>query len=151
LKSRVIAAALLLACSGVPAPAFELDIGAGAAVDVAPYGIETVAPLAVIAPWVGDRGGLQAGLLLTASASNATRDVEAAACLRVWPAADRAALYGGAGVLLDLQDDLAAEPFAVAGLRLEAGRVAFLAPGLTIRFHRIGTDSGIWLAVLYRL
>jgi hypothetical protein len=150
LKPLVVAVALVVACSGVPALAFEMDIGAGAAIDVAPYGIERVVPLLVVAPWVGDRDGAQVGLMVSASASGSTRDVEAVACLRFWPAADRAALYGGAGVLLDLQDNLAAEPFAVAGLRLEAGRVAFLAPGLTIRFHRVGTDSGIWLAVLYR-
>jgi len=110
--------------AGLPAMALELDLGAGVAIDVAPYGVETVAALALVAPWIGPRGGWQGGVILAASASTATADVEAAACARFWFVADAAAVYAGAGALVESGGDPVVEPLLVGGLRLETGRLA---------------------------
>ncbi len=151
-RARSLAAFVLVFWARwVPLPAIELDIGAGITVDVAFFGVEAVEPLAIVAPWFGPRDGLQTGVVVAGSLSADMSDVAAALCLRVWPARDRAALYGGAGVLLAPGQDPAPMPYVVGGLRLETGHLALIVPGAAMRFKPTGSDTEVWLAVLWPL
>lgn len=141
----------VLWAAGVPATGFELDVGAGITIDVTPVGIEAVEPLAIVAPWFGPRDGLQAGAVVAGSLSANASDIAAALCLRVWPAPDRAALYGGAGILLAPGQDPAVMPYLLGGLRFEVRRFALVAPGLAMRLYPDGSDTEVWLAALWRL
>jgi hypothetical protein len=147
--SLCVTAVVLALCCCVGAAALDLDVGAGIAIDVAPYGIETVAPMALVAAWVGPPDGWQAGLLVAATLSRSVRDAEAAACLRIWALPGHAALYGGGGLIAGSDADPVIEPYLIGGLRLQAGRIAFFAPGLTMRLKSGGTDSGLWLAAIW--
>jgi hypothetical protein len=131
--------------------ALELDLGAGAKIDVAPYGIENVTALATLAPWIGPREGLQAGLVLAGSTGPAKSDLEISACLRAWPVADRIALFGGPGFLAEAAGPGPARvPFLLGALRLETGILAFVACA-EIHFEKDQTDTMLWLAALWRI
>jgi hypothetical protein len=145
---RIAAFALLVLAADLPA--FEMEIGAGITIDVAPFGIESVEPLVILAPWAGLRDSGQVGMILAGSFGVGTSDAALALCARIWPG-NAVALYGGAGVLLAPGQDPFAMPYLLGGLRLEAGHVAFIAPGLAVRFEPTGSDTEVWLGVLYRL
>lgn len=150
--ARPLAAFVLVFCvAWVPLPALELEAGVGITVDVAPFGVEAVEPLAIAGSWFCRRDGIQAGAVVAGSLSADMPDVAAALCLRVWPARDRAALCAGAGVLLAPGQDPALMPYLVGGLRLETGHLALIAPGAAMRFKPTGSDTEVWLAVLWRL
>jgi hypothetical protein len=132
-------------------PAFEMDVGAGITIDVAPFGIESVEPLVLAAPWIGTRDTLQVGVVAVGSFGAGTSDAALALCTRIWPVINVMALYGGAGVLAAVGQDLSLMPYVLGGLRLEAGYFAFIVPGLAVRFKSTGSDTEVWLGVLYRL
>jgi hypothetical protein len=146
---RIAAFAFLLFASELPA--FEMDLGAGITIDVAPFGVESVEPLVILARWVGLRDGLQVGAMLAGSFGAGTSDAALALCARLWPISNILALYGGAGILAAPGQDPSVMPYALGGLRLEAGHVAFIAPGLAVRFKPTGSDTEVWFGVLYRL
>jgi len=148
-SGRVAAFALLMIAARLPA--FEMDVGAGITVDVAPFGIESVEPLVLAAPWIGPRDAVQVGAVAVGSFGAGTSDAALALCARMWPIADVAAVYGGAGVIVEFGEEPVAMPYLLAGLRMEAWRFAFIAPGLAVRFKPTGTDTELWLGVLYRL
>lgn len=129
-------------------PAIEMDLGAGITIDVAPFGVESVA---IVASWAGPRDRVQAGMVLVGSFGNGISDAALALCARIWPVADVAAVYGGAGILVEFGEEPAAMPYVLGGLRLEAWRFAFIAPGLAVRFKPTGSDTELWLGVLYRI
>jgi len=147
----IVTFVLLVFAAGPPAIALELDLGVGITVDVAPFGIEAVEPLAIVAPWIGPRDGWQVGLVVAGSASADMSDVAVAVCARIWPVRDLAALYGGAGALAAPGQDPGVMPFVLGGLRLEAGHFALIGPGLAMRFKPTGSDTDVWLAALFRL
>lgn len=132
-------------------PAFEVDFGAGITIDVAPFGVESVEPMAIVAPWAGSRDRVQAGMILVGSFGNGTPDAALALCGRMWPVADVVAVYCGAGVIVGFGEEPVAMPYVLGGLRLEVRRFAFIAPGLAVRFEPTGSDTELWLAVLYRI
>ena len=144
-----MALALLIAAAELPA--FEMDFGAGITIDAAPFGIESVEPLVIVAPWVGPRDRLQAGLILAGSFGRDTPDIALALCARVWPVRNNVALYGGAGVLAAPGQDPSVMPYLLGGLRFEVWHFAFIVPGLAVRFKPTGSDTEIWIGVLYRL
>jgi hypothetical protein len=148
---RLAAAAVLAAVVAANAAALDLDVdlGAGAKIDIAPYGIENVTVLATAAPWIGPPSGLQAGLVLAASTGPAKSDAELAACLRVGPLGPAAA-FGGAGILSSSGDGPALVPIILGGLRLGAGRLGLEACA-EIHFKPSDTDKMLWFAALWRL
>ena len=146
---RVVAFGFLLLASELPA--FEMDLGVGITIDVAPFGVESVEPLIVLAPWVGPRDGLQVGAMLAGSFGAGTSDAALAMCARLWPISNVLALYGGAGILAAPGQDPSVMPYTLGGMRIEAGHFAFIAPGLAVRFKPTGSDTEVWLGVLYRL
>jgi hypothetical protein len=142
---------ILIFANSFRVAALELDLGAGAKIDVAPYGIENVTALATVAPWIGARNGAQAGLVLAGSTGPAKSDLEISACLRVWPVEDRVALFGGPGYLAEANGPGPARvPFLIGAIRLEAGSLAGVACA-EIHFEKDQTDTMLWLAALWRL
>jgi len=152
MEARRLAAAVLFAAVAVavarPA-ALELDLGAGAKIDFAPYGVENVTFLATAAPWIGSRDRLQAGLILAASTGATKSDLELAACLRAWPF-KAVAVFGGGGFIASTGDGPALVPFTLGGLRLEAGRLG-IETCAEIHLKPDDTDSMLWIAALWRL
>ena len=148
-QGRVTVFALLIAAAELSA--FEMDFGAGITIDAAPFGIESVEPLVNVAPWVGPRDRLQAGLVVAGSFGWETFDIALAFCARVWPVRNVLALHGGVGVLAAPGQDPSAMPYVLGGLRLEVWHFAIIVPGLAVRFKPTGSDTEIWLSVLYRL
>jgi hypothetical protein len=148
-RGRVTALALLIAAAELPA--FEMDFGAGITIDAAPFGIESVEPLVIVAPWIGPRDRMQAGLIVAGSFGPDTSDIALALCARVWPGRNSVALYGGAGVLAAPGQDPSVMPYLLGGLRFEVWHIGFILPGLAVRFEPTGSDTEIWIGVLYRL
>jgi hypothetical protein len=146
---RLAAAAVMAAAVAANAAALDMDLGAGAKIDIAPYGVENITVLATAAPWIGPPSGLQAGLVLAASAGPAKSDAELAACLRIGPLGPAAA-FGGAGILASSGDGPALVPIALGGLRLGLGRLGFLACA-EIHVKPDDTDTMIWMAILLRI
>ena len=150
-RSAFLVLALILASGGLRAAAIELDLGAGAKIDVAPYGIENITALAFAAPWIGSREGVQAGLVMAGSTGPSKSDLELSACLRAWPIKNAVALSGGAGYLLEAAGPGPPNvPFLIGALRLEAGSLAFLACA-EIHFENNDTDTMLWFAALWRV
>ena len=148
--SRAFSTAFFLA-AGLSVTALELDLGAGAKVDVAPYGIENITALAFAASWIGPREGIQAGLVTAGSTGRSKTDLELSACLRVWPVKDAVALFGGAGYLAEAAGPGPSQlPFLIGALRLEAGDLALLACA-EVHFEGYDTDTMFWLAALWRV
>jgi hypothetical protein len=145
--ARVAVFALLVLTTQLPA--FEMDVGAGITIDVAPFGIESVEPLVFAAPWIGPRDTLQVGVVAVGSFGAGTSDAALALCARMWPVKNIVALYGGAGVLAALGQDPSLMPYVLGGLRLEAGRFAFIVPGLAVRFKPAGSDTEVCLCEQY--
>lgn len=150
---RLAAAALLAAAAAGRAAAGELplslDLGAGAKIDVAPYGVENVTALATAAPWVGIGARLAAGLVLAASAGPAKADAEASLCLRV-RAGEGFHLLAGGGLVAARGDGPALAPIVLGALRLGRGRLGLEACA-EVHFKPNDTDKMLWIAALWTL
>jgi hypothetical protein len=148
---RLAAAAILAAAAAASAAALDLglDLGAGAKIDVAPYGIENVTVLATAAPWIGPSDGLQAGALLAGSIGPAKMDLELSVCLRFSPIR-AVALFGGGGLVVSRGDGPALVPLLLGGLRLGCGRLGLLAC-VEAHVKPDDTDKMVWFAALWRL
>jgi hypothetical protein len=147
---RIVVCILLVFAVHAVGGALELDVGAGLTIDVAPFGIESVEPLAIVAPWVGKRDGWQVGLMVAGSLSADAPVIMMALGARAWLAEDLAALYAGIGARVALGESPTVTPLALGGLRLEAGRLSFVAPGFAIRLKPTGLDTEVWLCALWR-
>jgi len=148
---RIAAAAVLAAAALLRAPALDLDfdLGAGAKLDIAPFGVENVTFLATAAPWVGIGGPFHAGLVAAASAGSSKIDFELSACLRLQPV-DAVSAFGGAGALVSAGDGPPLVPLLLGGLRLGLGRLGFLACA-EIHVKPDDTDKMLWFAALWRI
>ncbi len=148
---RLAVAAALAAIAVFRAPALDLgiDLGAGAKLDVAGFGIENVTVLATAAPWIGLGGPFQVGIVSAASAGSSKADFELSACLRLQPA-EAIAVFGGAGILASVGDGPPLVPLALGGLRLGLGRLGFLACA-EIHVKPDDTDTMIWMAAVYKI
>jgi hypothetical protein len=153
LARRLAAAALLAAATAGRAAAGDLspslDLGAGAKIDVAPYGIENVTALATAAPWLGLGARLSAGLVLAASAGPAKTDAEAALCLRV-RVFEGLSLLAGGGLIAARGDGPALAPIVLGALRLGRGRLGLEACA-EVHFKPADTDKMLWIAALWTL
>ncbi len=148
---RLALASTLAAAALLRAPALDLgiDLGAGAKLDVAGFGIENVTVLATAAPWIGLAGPLQAGVLAAASTGSAKSDFELVPCLRLQPA-DAIAAFGGAGLVASRGDGPTLVPLVLGGLRLGLGRLGFLACA-EVHVKPDDTDTMIWAAAVYKI
>jgi hypothetical protein len=151
---RRLAAATLLAVATAGRAAagdlpLSLDLGAGAKIDVAPYGVENVTALATAAPWVGVGDLLAAGLVLAASAGPAKTDAEASLCLRV-RACEGFSLLAGGGLVAARGDGPALVPIILGALRLGRGRLG-LETCVEVHFKPDDTDKMLWIAALWTL
>ena len=148
---RLAVASALAAFALLRAPAlgFDLDLGLGAKLDVASFGIENVTVLATAAPWIGLVGPLQAGLVAAASTGSAKADIERVPCLRLQPSGAIAA-FGGAGALASVGDGPPLVPIVLGGFRLGLGRLGFLccAEG---HGKPDDTDTMMWAAAVYKI
>jgi hypothetical protein len=145
---RFYGVALFLLVFTARVQAFEL--GAGAKIDVAPYGIENITALVLAAPWIDVSQGLQAGIIATGSAGASKIDMELSACLRVWPEGTTLALFDGVGVLAENDLWPALIPILVGGLRIGAAANAIVAC-IEVHYKETDSDTMLWLAFTRRL
>jgi len=139
---------VLLLLGSARAHAFELELGGGAKVDVAPYGIENVTILGMGASWVDQRENAQVGLIAAISAGPSKVDYELSACLRIWPAPNALAIFGGVGIVDDSSIDPSLVPLAICGLRFGTGALA-LVSSAEVHVKRGDTDTMFWVALAW--
>jgi hypothetical protein len=140
---------IAMACAA-RAQAIEFELGAGAKIDVASYGMEKAAALAVAASWLGIGDGLQAGVIAAGSAGRDAADMEASACLRVRPDKAALALFDGIGLLVEAGSEQTIIPILIGGLRIGAGACAIQA-ALELHYKKTDTDTMLWIALTRRL
>ena len=145
-RLRPAACLALFLALGPPALALELDLGLGIKIDIAPYGIENATLLALAAPWIGSREGLQAGLLLGGSVGPCKADLELSACLRAWPFHDAFAVFGGAGLVAEVYRSVPGlVPALLGGLLFGQDSLGFAACA-ELRLKSGDTDAMLWVA-----
>jgi hypothetical protein len=149
-RFRGMAIPLLLLVCALRAQAQSLELGAGAKIDIAPYGIENVTALAFAAPWFDLSQGLQAGMVAAGSAGMGKVDMEISACFRVWPERTALALFDGVGALVENDLWPAIVPIILGGLRIGAGANAIVAC-VEVHYKRTDSDTMVWLALARRL
>jgi hypothetical protein len=154
---RTLAFAVLALCSAAasaeeaaapgPAPraALGLELGAGAKIDAASFGIENATALAAAELWLDPLARANVGLVAAASAGPAKADFELSACLGIRPF-DLLALYGGLGAVADSSQSPVLAPLAVAGLRF--GSLWALEACGELHFEPTNKDAMIWIAIM---
>lgn len=125
----------------------ETDLAFGAMADVAPFGIEHLAPELAAAFWFGE-GAVRAGILAEASAWGPRSDLSASLCALAGNG--RAAAFCGAGLAACRDGDCAVWPALSAGLRLGFGSLSLL-PAAGLRLKRGDTDLDLRLLIARRL
>lgn len=140
---------LLLSCA-LRAQAQSLELGAGAKIDIAPYGIENITALVYAAPWFDLCPGQQAGMIAAGSAGTKKIDMEISACLRLWPERNALALFDGVGVLAESDLWPTIVPILIGGLRIGAGESAVIAC-VEVHYKSADPDTMVWFAFTRRL
>jgi hypothetical protein len=146
---RAIFTLVLTACA-IGANALDLEVGAGMKIDPAPYGIERVAAVALVAPWVDIGHGLQVGMIAAGSAGGEKADIEASACLRAWPEGSALSLFEGCGIFFAFGQDQLIVPMIIGGIRIGTGSWA-VQSGIEIDIEATGTDTLLWIVLTRRI
>lgn len=144
-RSRSLLLAVLLFSLTAPRiHALDLDLGMGAVLDVAPFGIESKELALNAALWLGTRAGFQTGLFLAQGFSFHRSETSLLVCERLWILDTRIALFGAAGIRLADYDDHVITPLFLGGTRLETGHLALLFPMIGLRLKPSDPDWELW-------
>jgi hypothetical protein len=152
MRNALLFAACLLLVPAVWAVGGEVeaDVGMGLGIDVASFGIESVEPLAIVAPWIGKREAGQVGMMVAGSLSVDEPSLMMAPGARVWLGGGIVALYAAVGARAAFGESPIVTLLVLGGMRLEIGRLAFIAPGLAIWLYPTG-HTEVWFCVLWRV
>jgi hypothetical protein len=146
-RRRVVV--LLTAAFSFKLAALDLgfDLGAGAKIDVAVFGIENMTALAAASCWIDVGKGLAARLVTAASAGNAKVDFEASLCLDLRPF-ECAACFAGGGAVASSRDEPVLVPMLIGGLRVGSRRFGALAC-VEIHLKPEDADTMLWAALVF--